>query len=314
MRAYAIRRLLFFVPVLLAASIVTFGALRLIPGDPALTFLGIAATPEAIQQWHEAHGVDEPLAKQYVKWLGGMLRGDPGKSLAGGQSIGSEIKHRFPVTGMILVFSFIFTMVIGVVFGVLAAVFQDGPIDYVVRLLSVFGQSVPPFFLLTLLLLLPAIWWRYAPPFGYTPFWHDPARALRQVVPPTLILSLGSASTLMRLTRSTMLEVLRADYIRTARAKGVAERSVLWGHALKNSMIPVLTVAGTLIAALLGGSVILENITALPGLGQYTFSATLNRDYNVVMAMVMYAAIVVVLSNLIIDLVYAALDPRIRYS
>ena len=313
MRAYAIRRLLFFVPVLLAASIVTFLALRLVPGDPALTFLGQNARPEEIERWHQDHHTKDPLAQQYLRWLGGMLRGDPGQTLAGGQSIGSEIAHRFPVTGLILVFSFGFTMVIGVTFGLLAAVFQDGPIDYIVRITSVFGQSIPNFFLLTLLILIPAMLWRYSPPFGWVPFWEDPWRAARQVVPPTLILAIGGASTLMRLTRASLLEVLRADYVRTARSKGLAERMVLLRHALKNAMIPVLTIAGTLVAALLGGSVILENITSLPGLGQYTFSAVLNRDYNVVMAMVMYAAVVVVVSHLIIDLLYAVLDPRIRY-
>jgi peptide/nickel transport system permease protein len=313
MRAYAIRRLLFFVPVLLAASIVTFLALRLVPGDPALTFLGQNARPEEIERWHEDHGTKDPLAQQYFRWLGGMLRGDPGQTLAGGQSIGSEIKHRFPVTALILVFSFSFTMIIGVSFGLLAAVFQDGPIDYIVRVTSVFGQSIPNFFLLTLLILIPAMLWRYSPPFGWVPFWEDPWRAARQVIPPTLILAIGGASTLMRLTRASLLEVLRADYVRTARSKGLAERMVLLRHALKNAMIPVLTIAGTLVAALLGGSVILENITSLPGLGQYTFNATVNRDYNVVMAMVMYAAVVVVLSHLIIDLLYAVLDPRIRY-
>jgi peptide/nickel transport system permease protein len=314
MRTYIIRRLLFFIPVLLAASIVTFLALRLVPGDPAVTFLGQQARPEEIERWHEDHGTNKPLLTQYVNWLTGMLRGDPGRTLAGGQSIGSEIKARFPVTGLILIFSFGFTMFFGVLFGVLAAVFQDSWIDHVVRFVSVFGQSVPNFFTLTLLILLPAIWWRYSPPFGYVPFWEDPWRAARQVIPPTFILAIGSASTLMRLTRASLLEVLRADYVRTARAKGLAERLILLRHALKNSMIPVLTIAGTLIAALMGGSVILENITSLPGLGQYTFSATINRDYNVVMAMVMYAAIVVMTSHLLIDVLYGWLDPRIRYS
>lgn len=313
MRAYAIRRLLFLLPVLLAASMLTFFALRLVPGVPALTFLGQLARPEEIEAWNKAAGLDKPLYQQYLTWLGGTLTGDPGRSLAGGQSIGDELRNRFPVTGLILVFSFSFTMILGVTFGILAAVFQDGPIDYLVRVVSVFGQSIPNFFLLTLLILVPAILWRYSPPFGWVPFWEDPWRAARQVIPPTFILAIGGASTLMRLTRASLLEVLRADYVRTARAKGLSERFVLLRHALKNSMIPVLTVSGTLIAALLGGSVILENITSLPGIGQYLFSATVNRDYNVVMAMVMYAAVGVVTSHLIIDLLYAAVDPRIRY-
>ena len=310
---YTIRRLLFFIPVLLAVSVLTFFALRLVPGEPALTFLGSLAREEDIDAWREHHGLNEPLLKQYVTWLGGVLTGDPGESLAGGQNIGKEVKARFPVTALILVFSFGFTMIIGVLFGMLAAVFQDRPLDYVVRVLSIFGLSVPNFYTLTLLMVLPAIWWRYAPPFGYVPFWEDPWRAVRQVVPPTLLLAFGQAAVLMRLTRASLLEVLRADYVRTARAKGLGSRVVLFRHALKNSMIPVLTVAGALIAGLLGGSIILENITALPGLGQYTFNATVNRDYNVVMTMVMYAAVVVMTSHLLVDLLYGVLDPRIRY-
>lgn len=313
MRAYAIRRIFFFIPVLLAASVVTFLALRLVPGDPALTFLGQTASPAAIQQWHKDHHIDDPLLQQYFTWLGGMLKGDPGRTFAGGGSIGKEIQARFPVTLAILVCSFAFTMLIGVAFGVLAAVHQDRWVDYLLRFTSVFGQSIPNFYALTLLLLLPAIWWRYAPPFGYVPLWQDPLRAARQILPPTFVLAIGGASTLIRLTRASLLEVLRADYVRTANAKGLQARVVLVRHALRNSLIPVLTVAGVLIAGLLGGSIILENITALPGLGQFTFNGVINRDYNVVMAMTMYSATVIVAANLLIDLLYATLDPRIRY-
>jgi peptide/nickel transport system permease protein len=310
---YAIRRMLFFIPVLFAVSVLTFFAARLVPGEPALTYLGGQARIDDIKAWDHAHGLDQPLMTQYVKWLGGILHGDPGESLAGGQNIGSELRARLPVTLMILVFSFAFTMLLGISLGVLAAVFQDSWIDHILRVLSVFGQSIPAFYTLTLLILLPAIWWQYAPPFGYTPFWHDPWRALRQIVPPTFVLAIGGSSTLMRLTRSSLLEVLRADYVRTARSKGLKERVVVMRHAVRNALVPVLTVAGTLIAALMGGSVILENITSLPGLGQYTFNAVVNRDYNVVMTMVMYAAAVVCSAHLAVDLLYGVLDPRIRY-
>ncbi len=305
MRNYAIRRLIFIMPVLLAVSLLTFFAARLIPGESALTYLGQTARVEEIEAWNQRHGLDRPLLTQYLDWLGGVVRGDPGESLAGGQNIGIELRARLPVTLMILVF--------GVTFGVLAAVFQDSPLDHIVRLFAVIGQSVPPFYKLTLLMILPAIWWRYAPPFGYVPFWEDPWRALRQIIPPTLVLAIGGSATLMRLTRSALLEVLRADYVRTARAKGLRERVVITRHAIRNALIPVLTVAGGLIAALLGGSVVLENITSLPGLGQYTFNATVNRDYNVVMTMVMYAAITITTAHLAVDLLYAVLDPRIRY-
>ncbi len=312
MRQYAMRRMLFLVPVLFAVTIITFFGLSLIPGDPALTFLGLEARPEEIESFHRQHGLDKPVIERYFDWLSGMLRGDPGQSLLGGD-IKSELKARFPVTLQIIVFTFTFTMIFGVLFGTLSAVFQDTPLDYAVRVFSIFGLSVPSFFSLTLLLLIPAILWRYAPPLGYEPLWDDPLHFLRQVIPPTLVLSIEGSAGLMRLSRSALLEVLRQDYIRTARSKGLGEYMVFLRHAAKNAMIPVLTIAGTLIAGLLGGSVILENIISMPGLGQYTFRAVTQSDYNVVMTMVTYAAIVVVSANLVVDLLYAFVDPRIRY-
>lgn len=304
---------MFFVPVLLAVSLITFFAARLVPGEPALTYLGQTARTDDIVAWNHRHGLDRPLMTQYFDWLGGIVRGDPGESLAGGQNIGREIRARVPVTLLILVCTLTFTLLFGLSFGIIAAVFQGRWVDHLLRVLAVLGQSIPPFFKLTLLLILPAVWWRYSPPFGYVPFWQDPWRAIRQVVPPTLVLSIGGSATLMRVTRSSLLETLRADYVRTARAKGLRERAVVLRHAVRNALIPVLTVAGGLVAGLMGGSVILENITSLPGLGQYTFRAVIDRDYNVVMTMVMYAALVVTTAHLAVDLLYGVLDPRIRY-
>jgi peptide/nickel transport system permease protein len=313
MRQYAVRRILFFAPVLIITSAITFFAVTWIPGDPALNFLGPQAELEQLEAFRKANNLDRPLLERYGTWLWGMMRGDPGQSLLGGGNIGSEIKARFPVTFMIMVFSFTFSFFFGITFGIMAAVYQDRTPDYFVRTFSVFGQSVPDFFTLTLLMLIPAILFRYSPPFGYTPFWEDPWRAARQIIPPTLILSIGNAALLMRLMRSALLEVLRQDYVRTARAKGLAERTVMLRHALKNATIPALTVAGAAIANLLGGTIILENITALPGLGQYTYRAVLQQDVNVIMTMTMYAAFLVITANLIVDLLYAFVDPRIRY-
>jgi peptide/nickel transport system permease protein len=335
MRQYAMRRVLFFIPVLFAVTFITFFGLNLIPGDPALNFVGGQAYLNEIENWHKSHHIEQQdclnkhdngalgkvgaldncagiLFTKYFSWLGGMLHGDPGDSLLGG-SIKSELKARLPVTLQILVFSFAFTMFFGLLFGTIAAVFQDTPLDYFVRVFSIFGLSVPNFFALTLLLLIPAILWRYAPPLGYTPIWKDPTAFLEKMIPPTLILSVEGAAGLMRLVRSALLEVLRQDYIRTARAKGLQERIVFLRHAAKNAMIPVLTIAGALIAGLLGGSLILEQIMAMPGLGQYTFNAVNQSDYNVVMTMVTYAALVIVTANLVVDLLYATVDPRIRY-
>ncbi len=312
MRQYALRRMIFVVPVVLIVTFITFFGLNLIPGDPAVSFLGIDASPDQIQAFHQQHGLDKPLVTRYFDWLKGMLHGDPGDSLLGG-NIKTELGARFPVTFQVLLFSFLFTMLFGVIFGTLSAVFQDSALDYSVRVFSIFGLSIPSFFSLTLLLLIPAMLWRYAPPLGYKPLWSDPWHFARQVIPPTLILAVEGSAVLMRLVRSAMLEVLRQDYIRTARSKGLQETAVLLRHATKNAMIPVLTIAGTLIGALLGGSVILENIMGLPGLGQYTFRAVTQSDYNVVMTMVTYSAIVVVLANLTVDLLYGVFDPRIRY-
>jgi peptide/nickel transport system permease protein len=335
MRQYAMRRMLFFIPVLLMVSLITFFGLNLIPGDPALTFVGGTAYLDELDNWRKSHDLEQQtclndhddgalgkvgaldncsgiLFEKYFTWLGGMLRADPGDSLLGGD-IKSELKARFPVTLQILVFSFAFTMFFGLLFGTIAAVFQDSPLDYFVRVFSIFGLSVPSFFSLTLLLLIPAILWRYSPPLGYAPIWQEPVSFLQKMIPPTLILSIEGAAGLMRLMRSALLEVLRQDYIRTARAKGLQERMVFLRHAAKNAMIPVLTIAGGLIAGLLGGSLILERIMAMPGLGQYTFNAVQQQDYNVVMTMVTYSAVVIVSANLIVDLLYATVDPRIRY-
>jgi len=313
MRRYAIRRLAFFVPVVVVLSMITFVAARLLPGDEALLVLGTNAPPSAVKSFRQEFHLDDPLPSQYLRWLGGVLHGDPGQSMLGGHNIGSELKARFPVTATIVVLSFTFTVLIGVTFGSIAALRQDRLPDYGVRLVSVLGLSIPDFFLLTLLLLIPAILWRYAPPFGYIPFWENPLRAAKQFIPPTLLLAFGQSALLMRLTRSALLEVLRSDYVRTANAKGLAGRVVFVRHSLRNALIPVLTVSGVLISGLLGGSVILENITSLPGLGQYTFDAVTHRDYNVIMTMTLYAALVVMTMNLVVDLLYAVLDPRIKY-
>lgn len=314
MLRYAIRRIVFFVPVLFITSLITFFAINLVPVDPAIIFLGQEALPEQIEAFNKIHGLDTPIVQRYFEWLGGIMRGDPGTSFLGGVSIQDEFKARFPVSFMIMFFAAVFTITFGVLFGVLAAVFQDTSTDYVVRTFSVFGQSVPDFYVLTLMLIIPAILWNYAPPFGWVPFWEDPWRALRQVIPPTLILSVGSSALLMRLVRSSLLEVLRQDYIRTARAKGLAERVVIIRHAMRNALIPVLTVAGGLIGGLLGGAIILERVTSLPGLGQYTLTAIQQQDHNVVMAVTTYAVFLVVTANLVVDLLYGVVDPRIRYS
>lgn len=313
MLRYTLRRLVWMLPPMFIVSVATFFGLNALPGDIATLTLGENATPEAVEEFREKNGLDRPIVVRYVDWLGGMIRGDPGDSLKGGRPMSEDIKVRLPVTLHILFFSLFFTAFFGVLFGVAAALFQDTAIDYVIRTFAVFSDSFPNFFLLTLLLLIPAILWQYSPPIGYEgPIWEDPWRTVRQFVPPTLLLGLGAAF-LTRITRSSMLEVLRADFVRTARTKGLSERVVIGRHVLRNALLPIVTVLGGVFANLLGGTIILERVMTLPGLGNYTFQAVQDRDFNIVQAMTLYSALTVMLVNLLVDLSYARIDPRIRY-
>jgi peptide/nickel transport system permease protein len=315
---YASRRTLAMIPTAVIVSLITFFGLQILPGETALLSFspfgaeGSGGMEEYVEAFNEKFGFNEPLPIRYVTWVRGMLTGSPGTSIRTEKPMWMDIKVRFPVTLHILMFSLFFSGVFGVTAGLLAAVFQDSWLDYFVRVFAVFAGSFPSFFLLTLLLLLPAIWFRYAPPVGYVPIWEDPWRGLRMFVPPTFLLALGSAFT-VRMTRSSLLEVLRSDFVRTARAKGLDERTVILRHAMRNAMIPVVTILGGEFAVLLGGSVILEQIMDLPGLGNYFLQAIFARDINVVMAMTMYAAMTVMTINLLVDLSYAYFDPRIRY-
>lgn len=315
MRAYIARRLLWALPTILLVSILTFGALRILPGDITALYLSDDARPQDVENFKKLHGLDKPLIAQYWDWISEVARGDFGTSLRGGFPIKDEVAARFPVTLEILVLSLLFTTLFGVGFGLTAALWQDRWPDYLVRVSSIVNQSVPDFFLLTLLILLPALLWSYGPPVGYEgAFWNDPARNAKQFLPPIIILSIGNSAFLMRVTRSTMLEVLRTDYIRTARSKGVRERAIIYRHAVKNALIPVVTLVGTAFSTLLGGSVILENVMTLPGLGQYIFTAVTQRDLTIVQTMTLYAAAVVIAVHLLVDLLYVVIDPRIRYN
>lgn len=313
MLRYALRRILWMIPTILAVSAITFFALNAIPGNLARLYLDVDATQEQVEAFNHIHGLDKPVVERYFIWLGDFARGHPGSSLAGGVSIGSQVQTRLPVTLHVVFFGVLFGTIFGVGFGIVAAVKQNTPVDYGVRTFVVFAESFPDFFLLTLLLLIPAIFWQYSPPIGYAgPIWSHPWRDIKQFVPPTALLGLGSAF-LTRITRSSVLEVIRSDYIRTARMKGLGERMVFYRHVLRNALIPIVTLIGTAFAGLLGGSVILEQVMTIPGLGQYTYQSVLMRDINVVQAMTMYAALSVMFVNLLVDLSYAFIDPRIQY-
>jgi len=301
-----------FVINLILVSFFVFALLRLVPGDAAANILGQDATPENLIKFREEHGLNGSFSEQYTRWAGGILTGDFGKSLWSHTSVTSEFFSRLPITLEIVVLSFSFTLIFGITAGIISALRQNSLTDVVVRVFAILGLAVPNFVLLTLLLIVPARLFGYAPPFGATDPFDDPLDNLRLFVPPTLLLSIGSAAVLMRFTRSGFLEVLRQDYIRTARAKGLEERVITMRHAFRNALPPVITLAGLQLGGLLSGSIILEFVMGLPGLGVWTVDAIDNKDTPVVMIVSMYSALVLMTINLVIDFSYGLIDPRIR--
>ena len=314
MRRYIARRLLLMVPVLLLITVAVALLMRLVPGDPATLALGQAATPADRQAYRHQYHLDDPIPLQYVHWWQGVVQGNLGNSVVHRTTVTSELRTRLPSTLELLVLGVIFTTLIGVPAGVISAVKQNSPIDVVARLFSIGGQSVPNFWLGTLALIMPAIWWNYLPPISKVSLTAHPLQNLQQYALPALVLAVGSAAGIMRLTRSAVLEVLRNDYVRTARAKGLGGGVVVMRHVLKNSMIPVITVLGLQVAALFGGAVILETIFNLQGIGLLFIDSIGTRDYGVIQGLVFFLAIMFLLVNLVVDLSYAWFDPRIRYA
>ncbi len=314
MKEYLLRRIIALAFNLVLVSLFVFTMLRLVPGDAASAILGVDATPENVAAFRERNGLTGSLFEQYLRWSTGVLTGDFGQSLRGGGSVEHEFMRRLPVTVEVVILSFVFTLIFGILTGVYSALKQNAPTELGVRFFATLGLAVPNFLLLSLLLVVPARLFKYAPPFGATSFFDDPLNNLRLFVPPTLLLSIGAGSVLMRFTRSGFLEVMRQDYIRTARSKGLSEKTVTFRHAFRNALPPILTLAGLQLGGLLGGSIILEQVMALPGLGQWTLQALQLKDAPIVMIVAMYSALTLMVISLIIDLSYGWLDPRVRYS
>jgi peptide/nickel transport system permease protein len=314
MQRYIIRRLVLMIPVLILISFAVTMLTRLVPGDPATLALGQEATKADIAKFKAAYHLDDPIPVQYVRWWGDLFRGNLGSSVVHRTTVTAELKSRLPSTFEMLLFAVILTALIGVPFGVISAIKRNSLIDYAIRLFSIGGLSIPGFWLGTLLLLLPAIWWGYLPPIGKVQFTEDPLKNLEQYLLPSLTLAIGSSAGIMRLTRSSVLEVLRNDYVRTGYAKGLRQRTVIVRHVLKNALIPVVTVLGLQIAGLMGGAVITETIFNLPGVGLLFIDSIFKRDYPIIQGLVFFLAVVFVFLNLLVDLSYALLDPRIRYS
>jgi len=313
LRRYLAKRLLVAVPSLLIASLIVFALPRLIPGDVVVLMLAEKAYAKDIDELRAKLGLDRPLPVQYFEWLGKAARGDLGESLWTKRPVLEEIGQRLPVTFELAVLGLLVALVIAIPVGVISAARQDTIADYVARSAAILGLSVPAFWLATLLIVLPAIWWGWRPVTGFVEFSQDPIGHVTQLLLPAVILGIAVGAALMRLTRGMLLEVLRQDYVRTAWAKGLGEHVILMKHALRNAVIPVVTLLGTQLPQIIGGTVIIETVFGLPGMSRFLFDAINQRDYPVIQGVNLVVVSVIVLVNLAVDTLYAVLDPRIRY-
>lgn len=315
---YIAKRLLGLIPILVGISLLVFFIMRMLPGDVAEMLLmgdadkSISVAPEAVAALRQKLGLEAPLYQQYFSWVGGLLQFDAGNSLWTGRPVLEEVGERMWLTIELAFLAMLIGAVIAIPIGVYSALHQDSWIDYLLRSFTIGGLAIPSFWMATLLILLLMTAFNWAPPLGYVHFKDDPLSNLQQLIWPALVIGLHNAAIVARMTRSTMLEVMRDDYIRTARAKGLGMRTVLSVHALRNAMLPVLTLLALELGGLLNGTVIMEVIFTLPGIGRYLVDAIFNRDYPVVQAIVVILAVVYVVLNLLVDLLYGVLDPRIR--
>jgi peptide/nickel transport system permease protein len=311
MTYYLARRALSFVLTLLAVSLVVFAAMNVLPGDPALTILGLDATEDALAALREQLGLNDPLPVRYFSWIGGALVGDFGISHSFGVPVSELIAERLPLTLSLALSGIVFTVILALVMGVGAAANHRGTGDWGVMFLSQVGIAIPAFWLSILLVLLFAVKLRWLPPGGF-PGWDEPVLALRSLILPTVALALVQSAVLARVTRSSVLEVMRQDYVRTARATGFSRGRVLWLHVLPNALVPIVTIVGMQFAALVTGTIVIENVFYLPGLGRLIFQSISNRDLPTVQALVMLFAAIVVTANFIVDLIYVLIDPRLK--
>jgi peptide/nickel transport system permease protein len=308
-----VRRLAGAIPIMVIVSLITFAMIHLIPGDPAAAIAGLSATADQIANIRRDLGLDQPLISQLVQWYANMLHGDLGRSLLLGQPVVEATLQRLPVTLALSAYALVITLVIGLATGIVAALRQNTWIDQAAMVIAMIGISVPNFYLGLLMIILFAVDLRWLPTGGYIAFTDDPLGWLATSTMPAISLALLLAGLLARITRSTMLEVLRQDYIRTARAKGLPNRTVVVKHALANAMIPITTVIGIIVSLLISGSVVTETLFSIPGIGQLLTQAVLNRDYPMVQGGLLITTALLVLVNIGVDVCYALLDPRVRY-
>lgn len=312
MTRYIVQRLLFFVPVALLVSFITFMTIHLVPGDPARLILGEQATPETVAALHQQLGLDMPLPIQFGIWFWQVIHGNLGQSIQLQQPVLDAILQRLPVTAELGICALLLSLLVGLPLGVYAATHRNSWIDWLINLTSLLGTAIPSFVLGLLLLLLLSVSLRIFPPGGYTPFIEDPLSNIRDLVLPTVTLAAGSIAINMRQIRASMIEVLAQDYVRTAYAKGLYQRRVYYVHALRNAIVPVLTVVGLQVGSILAGTFVVESIFLWPGVGQLAVTSILSKDYPVVQGIVLLSALSYMLANLLVDISYVIVNPQIH--
>lgn len=311
MVGYALRRVLLFVPTIAIVSIIVFTLLQLAPGDAA-TIMGQDSSPEKIEALRKAYHLNDPIIVQYGRWVGNMLTGNLGNSFFTNRPVMQDLVYRFPTTFELGTITLLFTSTIGVTIGVVSAWRPEGVMDQVLRAFAVLGLSLPTFWVGAIVLVVPALEWHYSPPAYYVGLLEDPLTNLRILVIPAAVLALGGIGRIARLMRATMLDVMSQDYMRTARAKGLKNSTVLIRHGLRNGLIPVITLMGLEVPALFAGAVVIEQIFHIPGLGTFIYDAINKRDIIVAMSLDMFISSIVLVSNLGVDLTYGWIDPRLR--
>jgi peptide/nickel transport system permease protein len=322
MQAYIAKRIVLFVPTLLMVTIVIFALLRVVPGDPAVMLLSGGAGGGDEQEYSQEQlaalraklGTDRPIVVQYFSWFGNMLRLDFGTSFFYETPVSEDLKIKFPVTLELALLAMLLAIIVAVPLGVISAIKQDTLGDYVTRLITIAGVAMPSFWLAILIIFGLVLVFGWMPPIVYVSLWDDPAGNLKQMFFPALALGFSNMAFIARVTRSAMLEVFREDYIRTARSKGLAERIVISRHALKNALLPVVTISGYEFGRLLGGTVIIEVIFMVPGMGRLLVTSIFHRDFPEIQAVIVLITVLVLILNMAMDLLYAWLNPRIRYS
>jgi peptide/nickel transport system permease protein len=311
---YIVRRVILIIPVAVLVTIINFGLLRLAPGDPVLAYSGEVRDPEILNEMRHQLGLDQPLPVQYFAWLQHILQGDFGRSIRTHQQVGEAILERLPATLELTITAFLFSISVGLLVGIFSALHRNSALDLLATSMTIAGVSVPNFFLGLMLILMFSLVLRIFPPGGYAPAIDNPVENVRRIILPALTLSAATLAVNMRQVRSSLLEVFGQDYIQTARAKGLNEQRVVVAHALKNALIPVITVVGLQVGALIEGAVITEQIFSWPGVGKLVVDSLFGRDYPVVQAVVLLSALSFMLATLLVDIAYGWLDPRISYT